>query len=174
MKLLATAIIFVLINIFADQNQISKYAFLNNLPLKKTPIIDSTDLDNFEFKNKLSKNQMDLLNINQIYVPNSSDFITASANYKLKLSDKFTSIVITYSPVEVMLITVLANYDSEFKLIDYKMIALDENFDNWSRVTSEIKENKIYVSSIDYSTGEPIKTSKIFYISHDGKIIANH
>ena len=154
--------------------QENQYSFLNKVPFKDLPVSDSTSFNNYEYKNTLSTHEKKLLKLDEIYVSNSSDFITASANYKLRLSSKFNTIIITYSPSEVILITVLVNYDKDFNLIDFKMIALDEIFDNWSRVISEVKDNKLYVTSIDYSTGDPIQKLKIYSVDPNGKINASH
>jgi len=153
---------------------VDQYSFLNKFPFKEMPVSDSTNLDNFKYLNKLSNQQKRILKLDQIYSPNCFDIITASVNYRLRLSDKFNTLIITYSPVEYILITVLANYDNSFNFIDCEMIALDEDFDNWSRVYSVIKENTIYVTAIDYGTGKAIKEKRIYLIDSNGKINASH
>ena len=147
------------------------YSFLNKHKIKEIPLVDSTCFDNFQYTEKLTKEQMELLKLNEICSPNNINFILASVNYKLRLSDKYNTLVITYSPSELILITVLVNYDLSFNLIDFKMIAFDENFDNWGRTFSEILKGKIQVTSIDYSTGKPIKKSRTLSIAENGKII---
>jgi len=158
----------------SGQQKMIEYSFLNKYRFKSIPLADSTNFDNFEYKEKLSKDQMKLLKLNEICSPNSTEFITASVNYKLKLSDKYNTVIITYSPSEVILITVLANYDSSYNLIDFKQIAFDEIFDNWSRTISEIKRDKLYVTNIDYSTAKPIKKYKTYIFDENGKINASH
>jgi hypothetical protein len=154
--------------------QVDNYSFLEKVPFKELPTSDSTNFDNFEYNDTLSSHQKKLLKLDKIYAPNCFDFITASANYRLRLSDKFNTVIITYSPSALILITVLANFDNAFNLIDFKMIALDEIFDNWSRVISEIRDDKVYVTSIDYSTVNSIRTIRVYSFDSNGKINASH
>jgi len=169
-------LIFIITTFISEDgiSQIDQYSFLNKFPIKEIPVSDSTNLDNFEYKDTLSNLQKRLLHIDKIIAPNGIDFITASVNYQLRLSDKFKTFIISYSPVEYILNTVLANYDSNYNLIDFELIALDENFDNWSRVYSDIKENTIYVTATGYSTGEAIINKRVYSIESNGIINACH
>jgi hypothetical protein len=159
-----------------NTKEISNYdsTFLEKYSFKDIPMIDSTNFDNFHNTAGLTKDQMLLLKLDQICSPNSPDRIKAFVDYRLNLSTKYRSIVITYSPVEEILTTVLANYDLVYNLVDFKQIAYDEIFDSWSQTLTEIKENKLFVTNIDYSTGKPLKKLKTFTIDEDGKIKASH
>jgi hypothetical protein len=154
--------------------QVDNYSFLEKVTYKEFPTSDSTNFDNYEYNDTLSSQQKRLLKLDEIYAPNCFDFITASANYRLRLSDKFNTVIITYSPSELILTTVIANFDTAYNLIDFKVIALDEIFDNWSRIISEIKDDKLYVTSIDYSTGNSIIKTRIYSFDSNGKINASH
>ncbi len=159
-----------------NTKKISTYVstFLEKYSFKDIPLTDSTNFDNFQNTVGLTKDQMLLLKLDQICSPNSPDRIKAFVDYRLNLSTKYRSIVITFSPVEEILTTVLANYDLVYNLIDFKQIAYDEIFDRWSQTLTEIKENKLFVTNIDYSTGKPLKKLIIFTIDEEGKIKASH
>jgi hypothetical protein len=172
--LLLSLLIYVGFNELDAQKIMNDYSFLHKYQFKKIPLKESTSFDNFEYKEKLSKDQMILLKLDKICSPNSVDFITATVNYRLKLSEKYNTVVITYSQSELILITVLANYDLEYNLIDFKQIAYDENFDNWSRSVSEIHANFLNVTYIDLSSGKSIKKVRTYSIDDNGKINASH
>lgn len=134
---------------------LSKVKGVNNnniwtyFPIKKTPIIDSTNFDNLKKEKALNLHEIETLQLERIY-PNlkkegySYQFIPS---YKLKISEEFKTIVVCVYKGDHELESVLINYNLDDKLIDYKQIAYDEIAEGWSRETSTI--TKEYIQNIN-------------------------
>ena len=90
-------------------------------------------------------------------------------NYRLPISTEFTSLVFSY-PSEHELVTVLVNFDKNFKIIDFESIAYDEIAESAFRSSSEISADKIKLTASDYSGDEPKFEILTYSIKKDGKI----
>jgi hypothetical protein len=65
----------------------------------------------------------------------------------------------------------LVNYDSEFNVVDYKMIAMDEIAESVLRTESIIEKDKITITNFQFYLNETIKETEIVEIKSDGKLI---
>jgi hypothetical protein len=146
------------------------FQFLENYPLRSLPLVDSTYFDNFKQSAVLSVDQIKLLALEKIDADKDIQF---SINYKLNLSPNFKSLVITYSPNDMELCTVLVNYTNSYSFVDCKMIAYDEIAESWEKTESLINSDKIEVTERNESSGSLVLKKTIFEIKKDGKFKAS-
>ena len=145
----------------------TRFLFLNKYKFKDTPLKDTTNFDNFKSNNLLSKEQIKTLQLNK-KIKEGERFII---NYRLKLSDKFHTIVITYQLGDNQLYTVLFNYDLNYKIIDCVDIAFDEIAESFLRKESDISKSEIKIKDIDSSSGEPQIKLIVCKIQENGKLL---
>jgi len=145
----------------------NKFSFLEKYELKETLLKDSTSFKNSKSNNLLSKEQVELLQLNKKIKEGESFKI----NYRINLSDKFNTIVISYQLGENELYTVLINYDENYKIIDSIEIAYDEIAESFLRKESEISKLEIKVKDTDSSSGETKTKVSIYKIQLDGKLL---
>jgi len=151
------------------------------LTLKNTPLIDSTNFDNFKKVKEFNKEEIKLLQLSKIYpaLEKENNTLRVAPSYKLNLGD-FNSIVINVFKGEHELESVLIIYDSNNKLSQYYnqedkltsnslVIAYDEIAEGWSRKFSKIENNVITVIDELYTDKKQIDTTK-FHINRNGDI----
>lgn len=115
------------------------------LPLKNTPLTDSTNFDNTSINNSLNKKDAKLFQLGKIY-PNfytEGYHYKVSPSYKLNVSEKFKTIVFTIFKGDHEMESLLVNYDLEGELIASIVIAYDEIAEGFSYSVSTIKNNLI-------------------------------
>lgn len=152
----------------------SAYRFLEVLKPKPIPVTDTTTFDNFELKNKLTKNQVALLNLNKVVSKEYFKFVeNYELRYRINFSNKFQTVVISYLPNENELYTLMINYDKYYNVIDYKLIAYDEIAENFLRTESKIGKDNIKITDFDSSSGICNKKTSIYRVDNKGKIKAS-
>ena len=144
----------------------TKFLFLNNYKFKDTPFKDTTNFDNLKSNILLSKEQIEILQLNK-KIKEGEGF---KINYRLNLSDKFHTIVITYQLGDNQLYTVLINYDVNYKIIDCVDIAFDEIAESFLRKESEISKSEIKIKDTDDSSGESQIKLIVYKIQDNGKL----
>ena len=153
-----------------------------NMPLKSTPVIDSTNFDNIEEVKELNPEEIKILELSKIY-PNLEKegygykFLPS---YKLELSDAYYTIVLNVFKGEHELESILINYESNYKLSQYYneegkltsnslVLAYDEIAEGWSKKHGKIENNIITVIDKFYGENIQVDTSK-FHINRNGDI----
>jgi hypothetical protein len=154
----------------SPQNGFNK--ILQSLPLRKTPLIDTTNFDNALDLKEFNSKEIVALQLSDVYPnigKNNYDF-KFSPLYKLALSNNFHTIVLTVFKGDNELETLLITYNLKERLINHKIIAYDEIAEGWSRKHSKINNNN-NITIIDKFYGEPkqIDTTK-FHINNYGEI----
>lgn len=145
----------------------NEFTFLENIPERKTPLIDSTNFDNFSSNKILNKSQLQLIQIEKI-AENPENVV---ANYKLDLSGNFKTFVFTYNKGEMELFSTLVNYSNDFQFISKLDISYDEIAESWFRKESQISKKEIVVNDLSY-TEEIEKSAKTVYrILESGQIV---
>lgn len=160
------------INTVDDSLESDKYSFLSEYPNKPVPLIDSTNFNNLNTANELTAKQKDLLHLNKILGENYSDVIqSVQINYRINLSDNFSTIAMSYELGEHELLTTLVNYDNDFKPITWNEIAYDEIAEGLVRKQSKIYRDSIIISRISYFDEVPDTTFTSFQIDKNGLFI---
>lgn len=157
-----------------DQSDNNDYSFIENYQYKTLPILDSTNFDNFNFKDSLTKQQIKLLGLKKLD-PNENTIFWI--NYRLDLSKDYTSLVITYYPDENDLFTTLVNYNTNFEIIDFIEVAFDEIAESCLRMESLIKKAEIEITEYNYCPEMftyPEKKIVISKIGINGAFNASH
>lgn len=139
---------------------------LKNIEIKKFPIYDSTNFDNFKEIKKLNKEFIEKLALKKIE-PNSEDF---QINYQVKYSDSFKTLIIT-AQLENELRTFLINYDLQYKMIDNIEIAYDEIAESILSTKSVLTLNEIKIEEISEEDELSTTTISKYSLSKSGKII---
>lgn len=139
---------------------------LKNIEIKKFPIYDSTNFDNFKEIKKLNKEFIEKLALKKIE-PNSEDF---QINYQVKYSDSFKTLIIT-AQLENELRTFLINYDLQYKMIDNIEIAYDEIAESILSTKSVLTLNEIKIEEISEQDELSTTTISKYSLSKSGKII---
>lgn len=140
----------------------------NKIPLKQFPIIDSTNFNNFDFEIKSEDNFLLDEIANQLNIHFAQNY---RFRYRLLLSDKFYSAVITYEVGDHELFSTLLNLNKSFKIIDKVDIAYDEIAESYFKTMSKIKKDKIEVEQINRMDEKPVIEISSYTISSEGKFI---
>lgn len=141
------------------------------LPLKKSPIIDSTNFDNIIKLKEFNKEEIKLLKLKKVYpeIEKENSPFKIYPSYKLELSDQYYTLIINIYKGEHELETLLVNYSKDEKIINYKVISYDEIAEGWSRKHSKINSNVITVIDEFYGNNKQNDTTK-FHINRNGEI----
>jgi len=145
---------------------------LQELKTKTTPIIDTTNFDNFKETNFYNEHEVSALKLKNLY-PNfykETHNYKAIASYKINYSSNFHSIVLTILKGDNEMESVLINYDFNGNIIDSKVISYDEIAEGQSKIESKIENNKITINHIFWIDEKQVET-KVFKIEANGKII---
>ena len=145
----------------------NQFTFLENIPERKFPLIDSTNFNNFSSNKILNQNQLDLIQIKKI-AENPENVV---AHYQIKLSKNFKTFVFTYNRGEMELFSTLVNYDNDYHFVSKLDISYDETAESWFRTESEINGNQIIVNEMNY-TEETEKTTKTVYKIQENGVIS--
>lgn len=118
-----------------------------NLPLRKIPTEEATNFNNVANDRFLTEEEIVVLKLDRIFTDyfQYKDAYSIRAAYKVEFSKRFYSIVINAFKGEHELETVLINYDELENIIDYKVIAYDENAESVSQTTATIEKNFVTI-----------------------------
>lgn len=142
-----------------------------DLSLKFIPLTDTTSFDNIKELNFFSTEEIELLQLNEIFenIEKEGYGFKITPSYKLELSNNFYTIILNVFKGDSELETVLINYDLNEKLVAYVVIAYDEIAEGWSRKYSTIKKDLIIVIDEFYGDNKQVDTIK-FHITNNGEI----
>ncbi|MEN7547578.1 hypothetical protein AAG747_06655 [Rapidithrix thailandica] len=137
----------------SSQNETQATSFqqlLSNVSSQKLPYTDSTNFDNFNKEDYLTKEQMRLLQLHKIYPEMDKEGFTLKAvlSYRLDLSVEYTTLVVIVFKGDHEMESQLINYDTQEQLIDHLTISYDEIAEGWSRKESLVGKEKITVTDI--------------------------
>ena len=109
-------------------------------PLKKQPVIDTTNFDNIIKSKEFKKEEIKILKLNKVYpeIEKRNSNFKVYPSYKLDLSDQYYTLIINIYKGEHELEALLVNYSKDERIISYKVISYDEIAEGWSRKYSEI------------------------------------
>ena len=156
-----------------EENQSKNdFSFLDKLPEAPLPKTDSTNFDNFDKKEFLTKKELSLLNFDKVILDNIA-VENVVANYKLKISDQFKTYVFVYNKGEMEQFSILANYDNDFNFIDSAVIAYDEIAESFFRTISKISKEKIVTTEFDYTQEAETSKTRTYTIEKNGKLNRN-
>jgi len=152
-------------------NQDSKNEFKaiwQNLPLKQTPVVNTTNFDENTNAESFNAEKIKALQLNEIYpnIFNEDHSFIIIPSYKLELSNNFYTIVLNVFKGSFELEAVLINYNLDEELIDYKIIAYDEIADGWAQTKSITDPISITTIATHYED-DKMDTIK-FHINKDG------
>lgn len=167
-------LMFPMIILMSFIQESTNLTFLDDLPIKELPYIESTDCQArfTALKSNVNEDQIKLLGLNKllagmhlIYSNQSLSFTyNVAMRYRLHLSETFKTVVLSCYDWRVY--TILVNYKNEFDVIDAELIAFDFVDDRNHRVSSVIHKDKL---AITHSVG--LKDSTLLYsIEQDGTI----
>jgi len=152
------------------------------LPLKSTPVRDTTNFDNIKEVKELNLEEIKLLELSKVYpnIEKEGNSYKFLPSYKLKLSDEFYSIVFNVFKGDSELESILIIYDSDHKLSQYSneegklttnslVIAYDEIAEGWSRKHAKIEQQFIMVIDVFYGETTQIDTTR-FHMNRLGDI----
>jgi len=145
---------------------------INEIQFKTQPIVDSTNFDNtnvVKHFNLISVNNLQLVKIYPHFYSENYNY-KASSSYRIDLSNNFHTVVLNIHKGENEMESVLINYKLNGELIDYKVISYDEIAEGWSRIESNIEDNRITIKNILW-IDEKQETIEIFNINENGNII---
>lgn len=149
---------------------------IENTQAKVLPLIDSTNFNNFKPEKFLIKEEIDALQLENIY-PNfykEGYNYKAAISYKINFFDDFHTLVVTILKGTEEIESLLINYSKkEYKLIDKRMITLDTGANGLAETMTKIDDTYlIKVNTFSYK--DPYKQLLwLFQINSDtGKIIS--
>ena len=148
---------------------------MNGIEEKQLPLIDTTNFDRFIDEADRKVFDAQILSIEKVY----PDFYTEASKYqpmdvyKVPLSSKFYTVVMTFRKGDFEMESTLVNYDLEGTMIDHQLIAYDEIAEGNSRMESKISENKILSNRIFWTEKKEIEQEE-YRIKSDGKIEASN
>lgn len=142
-----------------------------NIEIKKIPLVDSTNFDNFNKNNFFDKQDIKTLQLEKFYPDFNKEGYNykTTSSYKIELSERFYSIILTTYKGELEMESALINYDLNGELIDYEIISYDEIAEGWSRTESKIEKNNLTVTNILW-IDEKQETTEKFKIRNNGEI----
>ncbi|WP_437395784.1 hypothetical protein [Flagellimonas lutimaris] len=148
---------------------------MDGIKEKQLPLIDTTNFDRFIDEADRKAFDAQILSIEKVY----PDFYAEASKYqpmdlyKVQLSSKFYTVVMTFRKGDFEMESTLVNYDLEGNMIDHQLIAYDEIAEGSSRVESKISENKILSNRIFWTEKKEIEQEE-YRIKSDGKIEASN
>lgn len=145
---------------------------INEIELKKIPLIDTTNFNNFDAKSFYNREEVKVLKLEKLYPIFFKEGYNykATASYKINISNEFHTLVISILKGENEMESVLVNYNLNRELIDFKVISYDEIAEGWVRIESKIEKNTISIKNIQW-IDEKQETTEIFEVNGDGKIV---
>lgn len=162
-KIIAFAIL-VIISVSCKTN---KFAFLDSYPTIQLPLIDSTSFSNHLEGKSLTKQEQKNLDLRTVFGEQlDNDKAKVGVSYLPKISENFTSVVYYFYSSNTELISMLVNYDENYKVINSQMVAYDEISDNLLHSISTIYTDKIVLKEFISENASIIK----FDILKDGNI----
>lgn len=160
------------VNSVTDDSVNDEYSFLSEYPNKALPFVDSTNFNNINKAKQLTEQQKDLLRLDKILGESYSDIVQSlQINYRVNLSDNFSTIIMSYELGEHELLSKIINYDVHFMPIAWQEIAYDEIAEGLVRKQSKIYKDSIIVSRINYFDEIPDTTFTKFKIEQNGSIV---
>ena len=163
-KKIITLLILAVISISCKTNT---FAFLNNYPVKNLPVIDSTSFSNHVAGKLLTKQEQKSLSLDAVFGEElENENAKIGVSYLPKISEKYTSVVYFFYTSNTELISMLVNYNENFKIINSQMVAYHEITDNLLKSTATIDTNKIILKEYVSDNASIIK----FNILENGDI----
>lgn len=151
-----------------NQKNNRKPDLLANVPFRKTPVVDTTNFDNFNGENPLSEKVISKLQLRKI----EPDYETFHSRYRLALSTAVDMVVVTMA-IEHEMKTFLITYRKEdYRMIDKLMIAYDEIAESMSRTEGKIGTDEVVVTDYNYWGEEPSIEIERYRIEKSGKFKA--
>ena len=160
-------IAFAILVIISASCKTNTFAFLDSYPVINLPIIDSTSFSNHIEGKLLSKQEQKKLGLETVFGEQlANEKAKIGVSYLPKISEKFTSVVYYFYSSNTELISMLVNYDTDFKVINSQMVAYDEIADNLLHSISTIYTDKIVLKEFISENASIIK----FDVLEDGNI----
>ncbi|CAM1357993.1 PA3715 family protein [Tenacibaculum xiamenense] len=126
---------------------------VTSIKTKTLPQIENTSFDSFIEEEDYEDVNTVLFQLENIYPNFNKDGYNyrGIAKYKLALSDRFHSIVITVKKGDNEMESVLINYTDEGEIIDHEVVSYDEIAEGMSQIRSRISENMLTVNHVFWS-----------------------
>lgn len=145
---------------------------INEIKSKALPLTDSTNFDSFIDEDDYDKVNVRALKLERLYPEFYKEGYNYKAifNYKLELSERFHSVVVTVLKGDNEMESTLITYDLNGEIIDSKLISYDEIAEGMSQVQSKIEHNRITTNNIFWADEKQVET-KSFTIEASGKFM---
>ncbi|MFC5048383.1 hypothetical protein ACFSTE_13600 [Aquimarina hainanensis] len=146
---------------------------INAIEIKSIPLIEATNFDSFIDEDDHRNVDDNALKLEKIYPEfNKEGYHYRAVNcYRLELSKRFYSVVVTILKGDNEMESVLINYDLNGALIDSKVVSYDEIAEGQSRIESKIEEKKLTINNIFWIDEKKVETTS-FLVKANGKIKA--
>lgn len=145
--------------------QPQKPDLLATVPFKRVPVIDSTNFDNFNGKDPLSKKLVSRLTL-KILDENAPDFY---ARYRISFTTAVDLMAVTAVTENEMKTFLIAYSKEDYQLIDRVIIAYDEIAESALSSVGKVTKNEITVTNYNYMGEEPVIETLKYRIEHSGK-----
>lgn len=160
-------IVLAILAIISVSCKTNTFAFLDSYPVISLPLIDSTSFSNHVEKKLLTKQEQKKLDLQSVFGEQlDNEKAKVGISYLPKISENFTSVVYYFYSNNTELISMLVNYDDDFKVINSQMVAYDEIADNVLHSISTIYTDKIVLKEFISENASIIK----FDILENGNI----
>lgn len=147
------------------EETLKKADLLAFVPFRKMPLRDSTNFDNFDEQEALSKDLVSKLHLKDI----EADYEKYYSRYRLAFADGIDAVVIT-AMIEMEMKTYLITYNKEdYQIVDKLLIAYDEIAESAQRTESNISAKGIEVQEFNYWDETPKTTIKKYRVEKSGK-----
>jgi len=155
------------------ENILSFKDVINNTKTRPIPLLEATNFDSFIEEGDYKMVEEEVLKLAIIYPNfyNKGYNYKAIASYRLELSNKFHSLVVTILKGDHEMESTLINYDLNGLIIDSKVVSYDEIAEGMSKIESKIEQNELIVNNIFWTDNKQVET-KSFQILANGKFEA--
>lgn len=137
-----------------------------SLEIKKPPITDSTNFDNFKNQNKIEDSLISQLNLKTLN-EHAKNFY---ADYWIAISKDFRSLVIT-TKSETEMKTFLVNLSNQNEIIDKLEISYDEIAESMMYKIGTINQDNVKIETYLYSSDSLQVSDEIYKIDKKGEFL---
>ena len=135
------------------------------VPFKKLPVTDTTNFDNFDGENKLSKELISKLHLKSL----AADYETLHTRYRLALSMDIDLVVVTVTSETEMKTYLVSHTKDDYTVIDKVLISYDEIAESMSRTEGKLTADEVVVTNYSDWGEAPQVTVKKYRIESSGK-----
>jgi hypothetical protein len=148
-----------------ESTQKTKPDLYATVPFRKIPVTDTSNFDNFNGENPLSKKLISKLHLKSL----GEDYETLHARYRLAFSTDIDLAVITVLAESEMKTYLISYRKKEYQLLDKVQISYDEIAESMTRMEGKITANEVVTTHYNYWNEKPEIEVKRYRIEKSGK-----